>query len=253
MKFKLFFILNFLVGGVFAQSSEMVTDRPYHTQSSKTLPLKTFQIESGFWYAHSKAGKTETELISYHSTLLRFGLLKNFELRLGMEYKSAKVTSDIKPVDEIGWTPLMIGGKIHIVEEKGLRPDIAFLGHLTLPFTGVEAFQPDYVAPDFRFAFSHTLGKRFSLRYNLGLEWPSGLINKDVLGIYSLVIDFAIFDQLRCYVENYGYADALYGLDVGFTFLLIPNLQFDLNGGFGLSPNSPDNYIGLGISWRIPR
>ncbi len=71
--------------------------------------------------------------------------------------------SDIKPVDINGWTPLTIGTKIYIAKEKGWCPEIAFIGQLTLPNTGNEALRPDYVVPDFSFAFSNTLRERFSL------------------------------------------------------------------------------------------
>jgi hypothetical protein len=216
------------------------------------VPVKTLQIETGFLYEHDLSGLVESEFISYNSTLLRVGLLKNFELRLVMEYNSFSVRSAIKPVDVAGWSPLVIGTKIYIVEEKGWRPEIAFLGHLTLPFLGNESLRPDYVVPDFRFSFSHTLGERFSLGYNLGLDWPA-IIKEDVLGIYTISLGYSITDRLSCYLENYGYIDLLYAVDGGFTFLLKNNFQLDLYGGFGLSPDSPDYFVGAGFSWRIPR
>lgn len=252
MKFKFVIILSFSFHLANAQLSEIVTDRPSQTISSITVPVKTFQLESGFSYAHSMAGRVESEFISYNSSLLRVGIFDKVELRFGIAYNSIQVKSDIKPVDVTGWTPLVIGGKINIAQENGWLPEIAVLGHLTLPFLGNEAYRPETVAPDFRLAFSHSLGSRFSLVYNLGLEWPMNN-DEDVLGVYTILINYQIMDRLSCFVENYGFIDAEYSIDGGFTYRLSNNFQIDLYGGFGLNPDSPDQFIGAGFSWRIPR
>jgi hypothetical protein len=252
MKFKLLIFFSLIAIVAFAQQSEIVTDRPFQTQSSAIAPSKTFQLETGFSYAHSMAGRVESEYISYNSSLLRIGLLDNLELRFGMAYNSSQVKSDIKPVAIVGWTPMVVGGKVFIAKEKGWRPEIAVLGHLTLPFLGNEAYRPERVAPDFRLAFSHSLGSRFSLSYNLGLEWPMNK-EEDVLGVYSILLSYKIMDRFSCFVENYGFLDTEYAVDGGFTYLLNNNFQIDLYGGFGLNPDSPDQFIGAGFSWRIPR
>ena len=236
---------------VAAQDIEIITDRPFQTLSSATVPVKSVQLESGFEYAHDRAGRVESEFISYNNLLLRLGLFEKVELRFGLEYKSIAVKSDIKPVDVIGWSPLIVGGKINIFKEDGWKPEISVLGHLTLPI-GNKSFRPETVAPDFRLAFSHSLGARFILKYNLGLEWP---MNKaqDVLGIYSILFSYKILDRFYCFVEHYGFVDTLFGINGGITWQLIHNFQIDLYGGGGLNRESPDQFLGLGFSWRFPQ
>jgi len=252
MKIRFFLLFSFVLNFSIAQQPNIVTERPFASASSSTIPTKTIQLETGFEYAQSKAGRVESEYISYNSSLLRFGLLENFELRLGIGYNSEKVKSDIKPVDVTGWTPLTLGTKIFVTKEKGWRPEISFIGNLTLPFTGSEYFQPEKVKPDFRFAFTHTFGDHFVLAYNLGLEWPH-VANDDVLGVYTVIVGYIITDRLSCFIENYGFVDSEYSIDAGFIYLLKHNFQLDLYGGFGLNSGSPDEFIGLGFSWRIPR
>jgi len=252
MKFNFVILLSFSIHAAFAQLSEIKSDRPFQTLSSITIPIKTFQLESGFSYAHSMTGRVESEFISYNSSLLRVGLFENVELRFGIAYNSTQVKSDIKPIDVTGLAPLFIGGKINIIEENRWMPEIAVLGHLTLPFLGKEAYRPETFAPDFRLAFSHSLGSRFSLGYNLGLEWPMN--NKeDVLGVYTIFLNYKIIDRFSCFIENYGFIDTEYAIDGGFNYLLSNNFQIDLYGGFGLNTDSPDQFIGAGFSWRIPK
>jgi len=252
MKFRFLILLVFLVKCAFAQHSDIVTDRPTQTYASSTVPAKTIQLETGFWYAHSMSGLVESEYISYNSSVLRFGLLENFELRLGFGYESFKVKSDIKPTDITGWTPLVLGTKIYIAKEKGWRPEIAFVGGLILPFLGNEDFRPESAVPNFSFAFSNKLGKRFILAYNLGLQWPTNT-DGNLEGVYTIFLEYKIMERFSCFVENYGFIDSVYAFDAGLIYLLSHNFQIDLYGGFGLNSDAPDQFFGAGFSWRIPR
>ena len=60
----------------------MITDRPDATESPKTVPFKMFQIETGGLYSSNKDQGIKTELLNFNNTLLRYGLLEKFELRL---------------------------------------------------------------------------------------------------------------------------------------------------------------------------
>ena len=92
MKKNIAFIIWFSLSfGILAQENnsnldvthqEMVTDRPDATESPNTVPLKSFQIETGGLYVTNKNQGIETELIVINNTLVRYGILKNLELRL---------------------------------------------------------------------------------------------------------------------------------------------------------------------------
>lgn len=152
--------------------SELITDRPDQTELSSVVPHKSLQIETGFVLENDETDLIKQKSFAYNTTLLRYGLLENFELRLGMEYLGEEVF--IKNTDTTntfsGLSPINTGLKVKIADEDGWKPEIAFLGGLVLPFTANEDFKPEYTAQNIRFSFAHTLSDRFSIGYNLGAE-----------------------------------------------------------------------------------
>jgi hypothetical protein len=58
------------------------TDRPDQTDSPTIIPIKSFQIESGFLDGYTyNSGNRERQLL-LPTTLLRYGLSKNIEIRI---------------------------------------------------------------------------------------------------------------------------------------------------------------------------
>jgi hypothetical protein len=234
---------------------ELITDRPDQTESSVVVPHKSLQIETGFVMENSETDFTSQQSFAYNSTLLRYGLLENFELRLGLEYLDEKVK--IKNTDTTttlsGLSPLYAGFKVKIADEDGVKPEIAFLGGLVLPFTANKGFKPDYSAADIRFAFSHTLSDKFSIGYNLGAEWDGETAIPEYF--YSISLAAGITDNLGAFIESYGWVpedgESEHLLDAGFTYLILPNFQFDVSAGIGVQ-NSIDNFISFGLTYRLP-
>jgi hypothetical protein len=236
---------------------ELVTDRPDQTESSTIVPHKSFQIETGFVMENDKTDLINQKSFAYNTTLLRYGLLENFEIRLGLEYLGEKVdTKNINATTtHTGFSPLYSGFKVKITDEKGFKPEIAFLGGLVLPFTANNNFKPKYSAANVRFAFSHTLSERFSLGYNLGAEWDGETAIPEYF--YSIAAGIGFTDNLGMFVESFGMIPeegvSEHLFDSGFTYRLLPNFQLDLSGGIGLNSNSTDNFISLGITYRLPK
>ncbi|MDD3526777.1 MAG: transporter [Bacteroidales bacterium] len=239
------------------QVPDLVTDRPDQTESAATVPKHFLQIETGFILENDENEISRNKSFAYNTTLLRYGLWDNFELRLGAAYLGDNVTKKNSDFSQniAGFSPLHVGFKVKVAEEKGLRPDIAFLGGLELPFTAGSDYKPSYTAATMRFAFSHTLSDRFSLGYNLGAEWDG---ETAVPGyFYSVALGIGLIENLGMFVESFGAIQeagtAQHQLDAGFTYLLTPNFQVDISGGIGLNDAAPDNFISFGLSYRIPR
>lgn len=239
------------------QVPDLVTDRPDQTESAATVPKHFLQIETGFILENDENEISRNKSFAYSTTLLRYGLWDNFELRLGAAYLGDNVTKKNSDFSQniAGFSPLHVGFKVKVAEEKGLRPDIAFLGGLELPFTAGSDYKPSYTAATMRFAFSHTLSDRFSLGYNLGAEWDG---ETAVPGyFYSVALGIGLIENLGMFVESFGAIQeagtAQHQLDAGFTYLLTPNFQVDISGGIGLNDAAPDNFISFGLSYRIPR
>ncbi|MFC2137734.1 transporter [Bacteroidota bacterium] len=252
-----FFLFVALIGKAQDNTPELITDRPDQTESSAVVPHKSLQIESGFVMENDDNVLSKQKSFAYNTTLLRYGLFENMELRLGLGYFGDK--EEFKNSDTVntisGLSPIYTGFKIKITEEKEGLPEIAFLGGLVLPFTASEEYKPSYSAANIRFSLSHTLSERFSAGYNIGAEWDG---ESAIPGyFYSIVLGIGLADNLGMFIESFGLipeeGNSEHLADAGFTFLLFPNLQFDVSGGIGINDESIDNFIGVGVSYRIPK
>ncbi len=260
MKIIIFFLLTiFVFIELHAQTETypLVTDRPDQTESSCTVPYKTIQLETGFVYQADENKNRKEKSISFNSTLLRYGLLRNMEVRFGVEYikniREDKATSNETTID--GFAPLLCGIKIAISGQKGIVPEMALLSHLTLPNTGSKDFQTSVLLPDMILSLSYQLSGYLSSGINIGAEWDD--TNQGATGIYSWVLGFSLGEKTGAFIETYGTFndDTPFDsrIDGGFTFLIQPNLQVDISGGWGLANISPDYFFGGGLSWRMPK
>src|SRR6056297_3365630 len=153
---RTFFILIFgLISAIsFSQEKDTVVligDRPDQTESAFLVPKGYFQFEDGFIYETVNDRITN---ISYSSMLLRYGLFDHFELRLGTDYNQVKssVSDDSK-----GFSPLSVGGKLHVTEEKDWMPQIAFIGQIDIASTGAVDFRQKYHSTKMLLTFGHSL------------------------------------------------------------------------------------------------
>lgn len=247
MKSKFPFTLLFLSSFGFAQETEPIqTDRPDQTESSAVVPKGMLQVETGFSFQkNDESGRTNT----LPSTLWKYGVNENFELRLITEFISEKFNGETIS----GLSPILIGCKIKISEEKGLWPKTSFIGHISLPNVASTDFKTDYVAPDFRFTMQHTLSRRMTFGYNLGAEWDG--FTPEPTFIYTVTTGLSITDKLGAYAEFFGFAPqndkADHSFDGGITYLINNNFMVDLSSGIGVTNNAPKNYIAVGCSFRI--
>lgn len=235
---------------------ELVTDRPDQTEASRVVPLGTLQIETGFLLENNETDLETQRAINYNTSLLRYGLLENFELRLGFAYLENRV--EYKESDstytEQGLSPLYTGFKVQILDEDGWIPETSLIGGLILPFSASEEFKPENTGVGLRFSMSHTLSERFSLGYNLGAEYLGE--SPGLWYFYSVALGVGITDKLGMYVEGFGWIPEdnvpSHMFDGGFTYLLTPLFQLDVSAGVGLNEEALDNYISAGFSIRVP-
>lgn len=239
-----------------AQNIEnIITDRPDQTESASVVPGGFIQIELGGVYERENLEDgSRFENHSHPSLLIRYGLLNNIELRIGAELVNEKFINGSRSSSMVGFLPLAIGTKIYICSEKGPRPQTAFIMHLTIPKLGSREFVNEHLASDFRLTMQHSFSGRLSLSYNLGAEWDGNRPN--AAGIYTLSLGSSLTEKLGAFIESYGFIiendTPDHRIDGGLTFLISPNFQLDASGGFGITAKSPDYFLGLGISLRLP-
>ncbi|WP_456407047.1 transporter [Caldithrix abyssi] len=256
MKHFLFlFFIPFLLN---AQESiiPLITDRPDQTESSVTVPLNSLQIETGVLLENNKTGFSEQKSFVYNSTLLRYGLGKNLELRLGFEYlgeENKSLNSDSSNTIS-GFGPLNAGFKFKITEEEDWKPEIALIGAIDLPFTASSYFKPNYTALNFVFCFSHSISEKITVAYNLGTTLEG--IKSISEYIYSFSINCGLTERVGTFIESYASFSSAHSpahmLDGGITYLFWPQLQLDVYGGVGINKQAPDRFVGAGFSYRLP-
>jgi hypothetical protein len=239
---------------------EIMTDRPDQTEAPNLTPKGWFQIETGAQreFDDSRSVRTHWEKTLYNTTLWKYGLTQSFELRLITEYAGDKIRFKNAARDTVisfsGWNPVMVGGKIAILNEKGIIPKTSLIGHLILPYFGYDDYKPTFITPKFRFVFSHKLNRVFNLSYNLGMEWQDGTVAAGTV-IYTASLETIFTKKFSMFLESYGFLKEKslpdHRFDAGLMYLLNSNFQLDLSGGFGLTDISPDYFISAGLSFRF--
>lgn len=246
------------------ESFELVTDRPDQTESSVVVPRGFYQLEVGWLFTRDDEAGERTEVQEIPSSLLRVGLSRSVELRIGWSGWSDAETrtgSFEDSVDGIGDAEL--GVKIHLAEERGSRPETAVLLSSSVP-VGDDPFTSDRFDPALRLAFAHTLSERVGLGYNLGVSWATELGgdgDRDTLSsaFYTVALGVALTERWSAFCELFGDVPAsapggpANAFDAGLTYLIRDNVQLDLAAGVGLSEAADDSFVGLGLSIRWPR
>jgi len=255
-KLIILFFVTVATIAAFAQTEEkpeIVTDRPDQTEAPVLVPKGGLQVETGFIFERDREKDLEQKNFTYNTTLVKYGVNDYFELRLISEFlgSEAKVAED--PVSKVnGFSPLALGVKIKLNDEKGFWPQAAFIGHINLR-SGSEEFAPNYTAADFRFTFAHTLSDKFALSYNLGAEWDGE--TPEAAFLYTLSLGYVITPKLGVFIEGYSFfpeeGAADNRVDAGITYKFSPVIQWDISGGVGLSRKSPDSFLSTGISFRL--
>ncbi len=258
---KTFLLLTTLFGLALATAQNsngqppLVTDRPDATEAPTVVPVGSLQVETGASLQTYDDGVTETTLYNFNTALLRYGIWDNFELRLGWNYEQLQnKTANRTITTDLGLSPLLLGMKVAIVEEKGWRPEIGLIGHVFLPFTAKTAFRPETTATDFRFAFNHTLSEKSGLAYNIGAQFFEDV--PGVAYIYTIAYGYSFSDRFGVYAELYGDLpenfSANHFWDAGVTYLVSPLIQLDATVGQSITEGQ-DLLLSAGVSFRIDK
>ena len=260
----LFFLLSFyVVIPGYAQNKvvKLNSDRPDRTQGPTVIPRGTLQLETGLQYQKDKTGNLPTKEYLYPEALVRIGILKWAELRLSAEYKKEshleKTNSlDNRMVSDIGFNNVQVGTKLNFFAGKGAVPAIGFQGNITLPW-GKDTFRPVHVAPEGAFVFSNKITDKLDLQYNVGYGKQQGQEGYQGQLFYAAAASLTLTDKLQGYAEFFAQkakaSPEENTVDIGLLVLLLPNLQFDIAAGAGVSEAAPDYFMGTGLTWRLPR
>lgn len=247
MKNEILLLFLLISTSIYSQTTEPIqADRPDQTETPALVPKGMFQVETGFTFQKNDA---LSKSLGLPSTLWKYGVNDNFELRLITEFLSEEIyNKKLK-----GFTPVYVGFKVKLADENGIIPKTSFVGHISLPNAASKEFKTEFFAPEFRFVMQHNLSEKLSFSYNLGTEWDG--FSAEPTFIYTNAIGYSISDKLGSYIEIFGFIPqkekSNHSIDGGITYLINHNFMLDLSSGIGISKNAPKNYFAFGFSFRI--
>jgi hypothetical protein len=121
----LFLLVSILVfNNSFSQEIEipnvLITDRPDATEASSTVGKGTLQIETGAFYDSFTNNNVNFKNYTINTTLIRYGILENLELRIGWDFVEGITTENNLKLNNItsGLSPLLLGVKIDVSKEN---------------------------------------------------------------------------------------------------------------------------------------
>ena len=125
-------------GFCFAQNEHptVVPDRPGHTFGADVTHYQKLGWDNGFAFEKAADG---TRTFTLNSTILRYGLFQNIELRVGTDFL---MYDNEAAVPTFGIAPLTVGTKIKFNEGSGIIPSIGFLAELKSPHVGSKDLLP---------------------------------------------------------------------------------------------------------------
>ncbi|MEP6926542.1 MAG: transporter [Ginsengibacter sp.] len=226
--------------------AQIDTDRPDQTESPVTINKKWIQIEHGF----NVKRDNETSILG-SSTLFRYGLIKNLELRLETDFIYTPSTN-LSPAT-IKLQPIVLGTKISLWEEEKWIPKTSLLIGAGIPFLAARSFKNFNAQPRIKLAFQNTISQTISWGYNAGVEWDGQNSSPYYIYTFSNGIDFS--KKLHGFLEVFGSVNKndlpQHNFDTGFSFLVNNNCKIDFSTVAGLTKSAPDWSIALGISVRF--
>ncbi|MBT8326759.1 MAG: transporter [Bacteroidia bacterium] len=253
-------------------NAQIETDRPDFTESPNVVPKGALQIETGFVFENDLSAKEQRQSkiqlsernYTVNTTLFRYGLTENIELRLNTNYTLSKVgnTNDIELLDSThnpilsdikGFQTSFIGFKTNLYKNDKLS--LGFLGHLYIPALASGDFirtVGQRVAPEFLVPATLSLNERWGISGQFGMAWDG--LSSDPSYNYNLGVGFGISEKVGSYLEAVSYFTAgeeLAFLNGGFTYLVTDNFQLDLTGGYKLTEAAPDYFLSCGLSYRM--
>lgn len=252
-------LLHAAGGAAFGDSpSEVVTDRPDVADSTQTVPLGAFQLETGLEYTRTRIAASPSERRLAVQATLRAGLSDRLEVRLEGE-PLVRVRGAEEDTDH---GDLTLGFRYRFLDSPEGR---------WWPSLGVQPFAKFPIAdapigserPDFGLLAlaSLELPWHLSLDVNAGLTAvgqarPNGYL---LQALVAASLGRAITDHLSAFVELFFLSrgerdgrDAL-SLDTGVVYLLTKRIALDAAVETSLTGRGPDYAFKAGISARFGR
>ncbi len=255
-------ILLLLFGRSLAWSQSepaLITDRPGLSYSARVVPTDYLQLETGVANAIAGLNNRGTFQQHNHVAQLRYGLLKKVEVSSDVNYGFSVVNwRENSEEYQNSFNSLRVGTRYQILSETNTLPDLTAGLFYRIP-VGETAEDLKDALPEFLLTANKTVYDKISINPSFVLFLPSASSKPDVITTlnvgYSATDSWGVFvgtayQQFGKNIEN-NEKGSVY-LEAGTTYLLRPNMQFDLDFGTdAVNHNWNSLYFNVGFSWRI--
>ena len=226
----------------------VVPDRPGNTYGVDVTPLHTLIWDNGIGFESSPDG---AQTITLNTTILRYGIFENMELRVGTDFVMHKNDAAMKRT--FGINPLYFGTKLKVYEGTRILPSIGLLAELKSPHVGSKELLPTHLAPSMYVLFEHNITNWLGIGYNVGEKWDGESAAPTTF--LALSLNFSFNDNLGAFVETYNNihpeGENEYMTEFGFTWLVSRRVQLDIEGDLDLKNLGKYYSVGCGVSWMI--
>jgi len=245
MKFLLALLCTGLSFAYAQDSLNIKIDRPDQTDGTETVKQGKLQVEAEGYYNRFK--NNEAAIIS--STLLRYGLSKNLELRLLAE--EGKNRDIFIEETAQGQYPLAIGAKLAVLKNEALLM-LSLIGYIKLPFTSRTKQQQSYWSGTLLIAIERDINK-LTLVANGGYHQNAYAAT----GVWqtSFNAKYAFTNRLEGYTEYFSQFDALqhpsHNADAGLVFFISHHLATHIAYGSSIFTHNYNRFVNTGLSFQL--
>ena len=222
------------------------TDRPDQSDGTHLLHKGQLQIETGLQYSRLDEFTRGFD----NQTLIRYGVNKEFEIRLLNQYSVVRDSGSIS-----GIQPLTVSFKNQLCKQHGILPKLTLVSYFKLPVTISKDFRGDHFGYSFVLAGRNELSSKLKLYTNVGISQ-----DQQSTGISyptAVELNYGATDKFSAFIEYFGsYGPNLAasnGLDLGCIYALKNNFAIDLAVGSSTCKLATDRFISFGLSVRLPK
>ena len=246
---------------------ELATDRPDKTESAYSVDAGHFQLEMDLvTYTRDRYNTDRRDVLVEAWTVgpvnLKLGLLNNVDAQLVLE-THAWVRAEDRSTEPhararaSGFGDVTLRSKINLIGNDGGQLAIALLPYLKLP-TNQDGLGNNSVEGGLIVPVEYGLPGDVGLAINSGVEFArdeagSGhhpqFINTIAVG-RQLAGPLSGYAEFWSLVSSEAGADWLGSFDLGFNYLLNPDLKLDFGVNIGLTRATDDWNPFIGVTWR---
>lgn len=231
------------------------TDRPVQSETPTVVPKKYLQGEFGGVYERgNEFGNFRSDNTYAPNILIKYGLIKNMELRFATDYLTSSTIANIqgkeKEESESSLTDPLLGIKYSFLQQKEHGINLTVSLQSQIGAWASEAFRQEEENWQGRLTTGFNFTDNWYVLAGVGYYWYEAS-NSNLFYVFQTGYSFGQVTALVEYYSNKYDNFEQSAVNGALVVLLNDNNQADISFGKGLDDNFYDYYISLGYSLRL--